>query len=140
MNFLPSFGADASPAPTVLEIPPRTVRGISLAHMLTGKSPIAHAFIAGDLHRGASVLTCATLRQSALLTGASVGYVFAASKLSAPDRRRVLAGLDSLIARKPRAPETTKGDAEVIADIVDRVGVDRALEMIIETSVSATAA
>ena len=140
ISFLAKSTAGASPTqpviikapPVVIKVPPRVVNGRSLAHQVAGKSPTERALILADNH---SALLRPTVKQWALITGANLSYAHAAIKLGSDERRLVDAGLRPMIPVQRGAPAAPKSDAETVAEIVGRVGVDRALEMIVAVEV-----
>ncbi len=140
INVLPKFEPQAKPAPAIIPVPPRVVCGVSLAHRLSGKSPVERAFLGADLHSGRLHLKELTLKQAAAITGANTSYVSAAVKLAYNERYSVRAGMRPMIevpaARQAVPP---KSDDEVLADLVARNGTDRVLEMLIGVGVAVAA-
>jgi hypothetical protein len=122
---------------------PHKVAGRSLAHLLSGASPIERAFYGADLRSGHLALVEPTLKQAAQLTGSNTTYIVAAEKISPPEREIILANLRPLIPVKapvpvpsvPATPPTIPVVMDLrqkLAEIVAVIGVDEVLEILTE--------
>jgi hypothetical protein len=128
---------DAITAPAVVRVPPRQVTGRNIAH---GKrSPVERAILAADVIAGRVVITDLTQQQVMSLLRASKPYVAAARRLSRTERQAVFAGWRPLVVKPTKRSAPTPSDAETLANIVARHGVDAALEMIVAAEVTVTA-
>lgn len=116
----------------------RYITGTCLGHRLSHLNAAQRGIVGGGLHTGALTLVRATLEQAAYLAHTSTTYARAGAKLTAGEQSLVWDGALPLLAPKP--VKHVASDDEVLVAIVARIGVDRALELIVQADQVAVAA